>query len=226
MTSKPDRRFELKVSVEPQQLSQARSWLWLNPAGFRPTFSSRFVNSIYFDTPDLANLNDNLAGINLRQKIRLRWYGDLGVKVESPILELKFKKNVLGGKKRLEVPLTLDLRDRWAIILQTIREHAPADWLGYLAANTQPTLIVRYWRDYFATPDGRIRATLDYNQISFGQKLSARPNLDRPLHLAYQPVIELKAGLQEEERLEEITANLPLARGRNSKYVNGALAEW
>ena len=54
MTSKPDRRFELKVSIEPQQLSQARSWLWLNPAGFRPTFSSRFVNSIYFDTPDLA----------------------------------------------------------------------------------------------------------------------------------------------------------------------------
>ena len=226
MSTEPDRRFELKFSLDQHQLPQARSWLWLNPAGFRPTYSPRFVNSIYFDTPDLGNLNANLAGITLRQKIRLRWYGDLGDEVDGPILELKFKKNLLGGKKRLELPLTLALSAPWTTLLQNLQEQVPAEWQAYLATNTRPTVLVRYWREYYATADGRIRATLDYKQQSFGQKLAMRPNRTYPLNLAYRPVIEIKAGLPEEARLQEITASIPVGRSRNSKYVNGTIAEW
>jgi hypothetical protein len=226
MITEPNRRFELKISLEPHQLSQARSWLWLNPAGFRTAYPPRFVNSLYFDTPELANLNDNLAGTSLRQKIRLRWYDDLTDELNSPILELKYKKNRMGGKKRLELPLTLNLSERWALILRTLLAQVPAEWQAYLATNTQPTLIVRYRREYYATADGRIRATLDSDQQAFSQRLTVRPNRDRPLNLANHPVIELKAGLSEEARLQDITANLPLTHSRNSKYVNGTLAEW
>jgi hypothetical protein len=225
MATEPDRRYELKITIERYQLAQARMWVRLNPAGFRTTYAPRFVNSVYFDTPDLTNLKENLAGVSLRQKIRLRWYGDLSTRMEKPVLELKFKKNMLGGKKRLELPGTIELTDRWTEIMSTIRTGVPAAWGAYLATNVQPTLLVHYRREYFATVDGRVRATLDYDQRAFGQRLGARPNLARRLPIGDLLVIELKAGYQDEERLEEIVAHLPLARSRNSKYVTGVLAE-
>ena len=100
---------------------------------------------------------------------------------------------------------------------------APA-WGPYLQAANQPTLILHYRREYFASPDGLLRVTLDYDQVGFDQRPYTRPNIQHKLLLPPLIVIEVKTPLDQSERLETAMNHFPLPRNRNSKYVNGVLA--
>ena len=218
-------RYELKLTCSPHLLPQVRMWIKLNPAGFRPAHPTRLVNNLYFDTPGLNSFNANQAGVSSRQKLRLRWYGEVANDTTSdPILELKIKENLLGDKKRLRLNCTIDWRRSYTEILQMISGAASSEWHQWLNSATQPTLINRYQRDYFETLDGQLRATLDYNQVAYEQRLTSRPNLSRPSPMENLTVIEIKGSPKESERIEAIMAEFPLPRSRNSKYVNGLSA--
>lgn len=220
-----DLRYELKMAVNGRLLPNARNWLRLHPAGFRPAYPIRLVNSLYLDTPHLNALTANIVGVSDRQKLRLRWYGDFRQNpVIQPMLELKFKHNLVGGKKRFPLPTSLDLRQPWSVILATLYKQVPTDWQPLLAAASQPTLINQYRRDYFVTPDGQIRATLDYDQRAYDQRFTPRPNLYHPLPAADLLVIEVKSEVAQADRLEAIMAHFPAQRTRNSKYANAMLA--
>jgi len=217
-------RYELKLASDTISPAQARSLIRLHPEGFRVAFPSREVNNLYLDTVDLQSFNANLAGLSVRRKLRLRWYGipERSV-VSNPILELKIKENMLGNKKRQPLEVTLDLTRGYAQILQTIRAHAGEKWRSRLLTFTQPALINRYRRDYFVTPDEAIRATIDYNLVAFDQRMGSRPNLDRPLPLPATVVIEVKSAPEYHERLQRVMGYFPIARSRSSKYVNGVM---
>lgn len=220
-----DLRYELKMAVNGRLLPNARNWIRLHPAGFRPTYPTRLVNSLYLDTPHLNALTANIVGASDRQKLRLRWYGDFRQNpVIQPMLELKFKHNLVGGKKRFPLSAPLDLRQPWSVILATLYKQVPTDWQSLLAAASQPTLINQYRRDYFVTPDGQIRATLDYDQRAYNQQFSPRPNFHHPLPDDDLLVIEIKSEVAQADRLEAIMAHFPAQRTRNSKYANGMLA--
>ena len=152
-----DLRYEIKLVCDPHRLDQARSWIRLHPAGFVVAYPPRRVNSLYLDTPHLSSLNDNLAGSSARYKLRLRWYGG-EMKTFQPHLELKQKRNMLGRKKRCLLPCELDLTRSWTEILETIRAHTAPDWQAILQTVSQPTLLNRYQREYYVTPDGAIRS--------------------------------------------------------------------
>jgi hypothetical protein len=134
---------------------------------------------------------------------------------------MKRKDNLLGDKKRVQLDCTLDLGSTWVELLKTIRDNAPTDWQLVLQSAVQPALINRYRREYFATNDTIIRATIDYDQIAYDQRFSLRPNLTRPLPIDKNVVIELKAPAGEEDRLQEVAGNFPIPRSRNSKYAGG-----
>ena len=51
-----DTRYELKQTYSELFLPELRSWVQMHPAGFREAYPPRWVNSIYFDTPDLHSL--------------------------------------------------------------------------------------------------------------------------------------------------------------------------
>jgi hypothetical protein len=225
MISDSELRYELKVRCESHRVAEARSWLGLSPAGFWVEYPPREVNSIYFDTPDLNDLGANLMGVSLRQKVRLRWYGEMAAKQILPTLELKYKQNMLGGKKRFALTLPIDLNSRWTEIVRSVKQQSPEELQATLASRTQPTIITRYRREYYVSVDGGVRATLDYAQEGFGQRFHVRPNLRNRLFIADFVVIELKAGQDEEERLHQLMAHIPIARSRSSKYVTGAAAE-
>lgn len=217
-----DLRYELKMAVNGRLLPNARNWLRLHPAGFRTAYPTRLVNSLYLDTPHLNALTANVIGVGRRQKLRLRWYGSFQENpIIQPVLELKFKENMVGGKKRFPLPNALDLRQPWPVLLAALYEQAPPDWQPLLTAASQPTLLNQYSRDYFTTPDGQIRATLDYNQKAYDQRLSQRPNLHNPLPNDDLLIIEVKSDLAQADRLETIMALFPTQRTRNSKYANG-----
>ena len=71
-----DTRYELKQTYSELFLPELRSWVQMHPAGFRTAYPPRWVNSIYFDTPDLDSFNDHIAGVPVRRKLRYRWYGE------------------------------------------------------------------------------------------------------------------------------------------------------
>jgi hypothetical protein len=216
-------RYEVKMVCGHDMLAQARSWIRLHPAGFVVTYPPRRVNSLYLDTPHLRSLSENLAGLSARQKLRLRWYGEQVTDIQ-PYLELKRKRNLLGRKERCLLPCRLDLTLSWGEILRVIRAHAGPGWQTLFHTVDQATLLSRYQREYYATPDGTIRVTLDFAQAAYDQRLSPRPNLRVRLPIADTVVIEVKTGQEQAERLEEVVARFPVRRSRNSKYVGGLLA--
>jgi hypothetical protein len=221
-----DLRYEFKLACGPQRLSQARSWIRLHPAGFMVAYPPRRVNSLYLDTLDLTNLNDNLVGTSERQKLRLRWYGDGMTHIDRPWLELKQKRNLLGRKRRCRLPCALDLTLPWMEILETIRDSAGSDWQLLLQTVDRPALLNSYQREYYVIPDGTIRVTLDFAQVAYCQRFSPRPNLHARLPIADNVLIEIKATREHEERLQGIVAWFPVRRSRNSKYANSLMAAW
>jgi len=218
-----DLRYELKLTCDPHWLSQARSWIRLHPEGFGVAYPPRRVNSLYLDTPDSSNLNDNLAGIAYRQKLRMRWYGDALTGIQ-PRLEVKQKYNMLGRKLTYQLPCTLDLTRPWREIFNHILAHVPEAWRIRLQTTYQPTLLNRYQREYYVTPDQAVRVTLDFQQIAYDQRLAARLNVAHRLAMADNIVIEIKADQSQAQRLDAIAACFPIPRDRNSKYANGLLA--
>ncbi len=213
-------RYELKLVCEGQQLAQVRSWIRLHPAAFIIAFPPRQVNNIYLDTPALDSLNANLIGVSKRCKLRLRWYD----KEIQPWLELKSKENLLGDKKRAPLPCSIDLNTPWVEILQAVRDCAPSEWRPWLYGLIRPSLYNRYQREYYVTPDGAIRATIDTEQYACDQRFCARPNLRRSLPIRDTVIIEIKGVPDEIDRLQDVVGRFPISRGRNSKYVNSMLA--
>jgi hypothetical protein len=219
-----DLRYEIKLVCGPHLLSQARSWIRLHPAGLAVAYPPRRVNSLYLDTLDLNHLNENLSGLSVRQKLRLRWYGDQTTDIVHPLLELKQKHNLLGRKKQSHLPCRLDLTQPWTEILETMRANTEPDWRLILRTVDWPTLITTYQREYYITPDGAVRVTLDFAQSAYCQRYAPRPNLHSRLPISDNVVIEIKTAWGQEERLQEMAANFPVRRSRNSKYVNSLLA--
>ena len=219
----PELRYEIKLVCDPHRLPQARSWVRLHPAAFRVAYPPRRVNSLYLDTLHLSSLDDNLDGANVRQKLRLRWYGDEVTDIQ-PSLELKQKHDLLGRKKQYLLPCRLDLTWLWTEILGIVRVHAGPEWGLLLQSVNQPTVLTRYQREYYVTPDGTIRITLDSAQVAYDQRLGVRPNLHVRLPIADDIVIEIKAAQEQAERLPEIAAQFPVLRSRHSKYTSGLMA--
>jgi hypothetical protein len=223
VTHNTNLRYEIKLTCDPHWLHQARSWIRLHSEGFGVAYPPRRVNSLYLDTLALTGLNENLVGVIERQKLRLRWYGDVLTEVK-PNLELKQKYNMLGNKKVYPFPCSLDLTQPWQDVLSVIRANVPPDWQILLQIVNQPALLNRYQREYYVTPDGAVRATLDFDQIAYDQRLSPHLNLRYPLVMPDNVVVELKADQEHLKRLEEIAGGFPIPRNRNSKYVRGLLS--
>jgi hypothetical protein len=218
-------RYELKLPTDASLLAQVRSWIRLHPEGFRTAYPTRQVNNLYLDSPGLTNLAENLAGQAERRKLRYRWYGRL---VQPPeveaILELKIKEGSVGDKRRLALEAPLVLTNPFKQILADLRAEVPDDWLPWVLKANRPALINHYRRDYFVSPDGVIRCTLDYEQTFYDQRYSVRPNLTHLLVTKDQIVIEIKAPVELEERLERAMNFFPIPRYRHSKYVDGLLS--
>ena len=84
--------------------------------------------------------------------------------------------------------------------------------------------MAHYQREYYATMDGTVRVTLDWEQVAYDQRMSLRPNRTTRLPLKDLIVIEVKAHRDQEARAAEVMRRFPLSRRRNSKYANGLLA--
>ena len=77
-----DYRYEKKFTVPFSQQYLIPKIISSNRMRFIKQYESRKVNSIYLDTNDLTFYRENLEGLSLRKKLRIRWYNDLNKKTK------------------------------------------------------------------------------------------------------------------------------------------------
>jgi hypothetical protein len=222
-------RYELKLLCPAQALAQVRTWVRMHPAAFATTYPPRRVNSLYLDTHDFDSLRANIDGLSTRSKLRCRWYGEHFADVRAQ-LEWKHKRNMLGAKQVVPLSRPLDLTRAWSDLLAAIHAGLSDDdagdrWRLRLQTVRHPALLNHYRREYYATPDGAVRLTLDYHQAAYDQRLAhPRLNLTTPLPIEDLVVVEIKAAPAHADLVDEIVGRFPLTRSRNSKYAKGMLA--
>ena len=219
-------RYEFKLRCEPIYLDQVHAWVRLHPELWRVAYPRRQINNIYFDTYGYDSLNDNLGGIGIRRKLRLRWYGPMLKTVANARLELKCKDGLVGWK--LSCPLSLEMldlaRQSWSELRKAIQGAVDARANLWMAQFAFPVLINHYQRAYYVTPDQTLRMTIDSELCAYDQRFSTQPNSSRPLPIADRVIVELKADRQHYTRLENVLAHFPIRIDRYSKYVDGMLA--
>ena len=157
-------RHELKHTIcqgEDRILSSRLRRLFSHDANAGPDGSYR-ISSLYFDTPTDTALRQKLDGVNCREKLRLRYYGDdLGF----IRLEKKYKINGLCGKRstrvteeQVEKLLSGDIG--FLLSGDGLMQELYSKMKGQLLA---PKTIVTYDREAFLFAPGNVRITLDRN---------------------------------------------------------------
>ena len=179
-------RIELKFPFS----SPALALLALRNCGLalRPSHPPRTVTTLYLDTPSPDAYRAVVEALDERKKTRIRWYP--GTPAQA-VLELKVRRGILVGKKRLELGFCPEAAAAGAApalrVSRAARRRFPA-----LAAGCVPAAATSYTRSYFATPDGLVRATVD-TKISL-EKISPLP-VEQPaaaLPYAAACVVEIK----------------------------------
>ena len=218
---RPGLRHELKLVSEEASYPEVRMALRLDRSAIRTLHPRRLVQSLYFDTPFQRALEENLAGLSRREKLRLRWYGAETAVVEA-VLERKRRENTLGWKESVRVPGALQLggRERRGFMDELESRVDPA-WREHLAG-LEPVRWVRYWREYFTSADRRVRLTLDRELAFFDQRPLARLADTERMPSPRLLVLELKCAPEYLDAAREIVARLPIPLGRCSKFVLAA----
>ncbi|MCL0053647.1 polyphosphate polymerase domain-containing protein [Dehalococcoidia bacterium] len=214
-------RLEIKFVFPGRMLTDARLRVLLHPMGFARAYPARQVNNVYFDDPDLETLQMNQGGISQRVKVRVRWYGDIE-RMRQPVLELKIKSGSAGRKLQYPLESEYDLSDiRWSSLTRAVLQAMPSSMVRYAGYTAYPALLNSYQREYYATLDGTIRATIDHGIRSFDQRLNAEANWQRPNLQSDIVVVEFKADMTNEADLRRATSAFGWRISRNSKYVRG-----
>ncbi|WP_347838842.1 polyphosphate polymerase domain-containing protein [uncultured Draconibacterium sp.] len=215
-------RYERKFVAHPLNRLATEAIIKQNNAFFISAFSKRRINNIYFDTPGFDCYFDNLFGNGNRWKVRLRWYGDEFGKVDSPILEFKIKKGLVGTKKSYSIPsFYFNKKEFHARALTGIFDIAtlPADVREKLTG-LQPVLFNTYLRSYYTTLNKVFRITVD-DQMEY---YNLRPSWNHMQHSFKEDlkvVVELKYNKEHNENADQISNQFPFRLDKNSKFVSG-----
>ncbi|MFL2765702.1 MAG: polyphosphate polymerase domain-containing protein [Paracoccaceae bacterium] len=218
------KRYEIKYAIDGLGIEELHSMLKMHPMHFRPVYSKRQINNIYFDTWDLSAFIDNIEGERNRKKVRLRWYGQLNDISIKPILEVKQKSGMLGWKERYEVePIDVDFKKKIETSQLLKFEGGLRDNIlqvsGVDLAFLKPTLLNNYEREYYLTADDNFRLTIDTN-LQFFDINPLRIFSGMPFQQD-RIVVELKFLEEYYEMAEFVTSRLPTRLTKSSKYVVG-----
>jgi hypothetical protein len=219
MVAGAETRYELKQAYSALCLPELRSWVQMHPAGFRVAYPPRWVNSIYFDTPDLDSFNDHIAGVPVRRKLRYRWYGQNLCLAQNGQVEVKNKSELAGWKLIEKLGPAFDLENgNWADLMDEMRA-AASGVVKELLSVSRPVLLTVYFREYYVSADGQVRLTIDSDLKGYDQFFASRPNLCFCHRPDEQVLLELKSEVSQAAELADILAHFPARAGRYSKFV-------
>jgi hypothetical protein len=212
-------RYERKFLATTGDASAVAALVRRHPAVFREVFPERIVNNVYLDTPSRRDYHDHVNGAGVRQKSRVRWYGDLAPS-GAIALEVKSRHGALSGKQTYALGrFDVDGQPWSHAVSATLDRSLLPDALRLALRLTEPALVNRYRRRYFLSADGCVRLTVD---SSLEWHAVGRHTLTRVLPGQPSPVIvELKYGPDDADAAEAVASRLPWRLTRFSKYVRG-----
>jgi len=209
-------RYEKKFVVLDYSEHETEMFVKSNKFLFREIFEPRYVNNIYFDYMNFSSFFENIDGEHDREKTRIRWYG-LDIKqADSPQLEFKIKRGLLGSKEIYKMKnFNLDSN------LENIVKNNDFDKRVFLKlTNQKPILINRYKRKYFISADKKFRITIDTN-LHFYFIAQNKLSLNKKISDSGKIIVELKYEKEYENQAKQISSELPFRLSKNSKYLTG-----
>ena len=187
---------------------------------FSEIFHERYVNNIYFDSMNLDAYHDNESGTSQRVKTRVRWYGDLFGTIQEPVLELKIKDSIVGGK--ITFPLksfALNSNFSSGVFQAAINTSEIPALVKEDLRLMQPASLNRYLRKYFQSTDRKYRLTLDWNMEFY--TIGRNHNTFQKMRDYSHTVLELKYSDNCDDNADEITNYFPFRISKSSKYIRG-----
>jgi len=184
---------------------------------FTKQFPDRFVNSIYFDDQHYSSMHQNIDGINLKKKYRLRWYGDL-LKIQDPFFEVKEKSGFEVRKKIFSIKDLNDLNLSKDSDIKKIEIYINKNF--NFKNKIFPILTTHYIRNYFISLNKLVRATIDRNLKSLSLYQSRNAGIMKEFN---DIILELKYDLNLDEYVRSNLENISVRLSKNSKFVNSAI---
>ena len=189
--------------------------IFRSPFRFKNSFTSRQVNSIYFDDKNFSSILENLDGIAAKKKYRVRWYGTSDF-VEKCSFEIKEKQGFLSRK----TVIPINLKQKIKFHNKGINEikNIVMKIINY-RVNLIPILSTHYQRNYYLSDHEQVRATLDYDvkchQIVCKQDLVFKKNFS-----GY--IFELKYEKKYDNFVRNNLNSISATYSKSSKYINCA----
>jgi hypothetical protein len=210
-------RYEKKYVITPVELKKFIASLALSSFRFQKLHPPRFVNSIYLEHPNYSSLNDNLAGHNERIKYRIRWYGKLLNDIKGANLEGKIKINNLGTKIRHTLP-DFEIKDEfdWKVIKENFKKSKTN--LSHILGHYRPVTLIRYLRNYYATPDKNFIITVDTELENYPLLSKKILSISKFLHRD-MAIIEVKYDQKKKEKFDMLNKDITFPLSKNSKYA-------
>jgi hypothetical protein len=175
-------RMEQKFFIAPQDVDWTRALL-RRTCRVDPEFPVGQVNSVYFDTVDLDQHHRSLSGELVKDKVRIRWYGDecdphlplTGHNCANPPqgqkvtvwLELKSRRGFSATKQRLSMSVPSEQLHWEALPLGIVPRntliHTMAGFGFFPPGPIFPVITISYFRYRFVEPVSGFRLSIDSN---------------------------------------------------------------
>lgn len=221
MVNNKNFRYERKFLITDMPFKKIEKTIKLNPMNFRNLYSERAINNIYFDNHILESFHDNVDGIAKREKIRIRWYGDMFGMAIAPVLEIKKRNNSVGTKEQYKLnEFKVDENLNETLLHNIISLSDIPSSVKNKVLMLSPKLLNSYERKYLISFDRRFRITLDRNLLY----IKFMPHRNKFLGLSKDTkstVLEIKYDMDNDEDIDIITNNFNFRLTKNSKYVTG-----
>ena len=181
-----------------------------------------FIRSVYFDDDTFSAYHEKLAGVNIRNKYRLRFYnmdaGRLTFEAKRKCGQLVTKSAQVISRETAERMLSgaeLYVEERQTPLL------AEFDALSCGLA-LQPSVIVDYTRTAFVYPVNDVRITLDGDicSESFQMDQVFQRHASIPVMEQGEVVLEVKFSQWLPPFLAQVLSGIPKILCANSKYCN------
>ena len=201
-----ENRIEKKFVLGKYEEDTLKKLLTIN--GFKKSFPSRYISSIYLDTLNFDFAKDNINGVGKRKKIRFRWYNE---DYDNIYLEEKNKQNFVV-KKNIDLYKNVKSKND---LVENLKDYFFSKTKKYKEFNYRFILKTNYLRSYWISENKRIRATIDTN-------LNTSPinDLSRKLDLS-ETILEFKFSPSNETFFRNFfyKKNLNLRSKKYSKYL-------
>jgi hypothetical protein len=207
-------RIELKAPLTTREFLVFRDWFKFFFSEFKPTFPTRKIHNIYFDTIDLKLLEASREGEFKRGKVRLRTYNQ----DQNSQLEFKVKDGTIVKKIIFPVPSS---NSNFQKVQSEIVKQAADHGLLEMMEATHPVLINSYDRQYFENQNG-IRMTIDRNVLFRPSNEFASVGSELNFTQSTEAIVEWKFAPDLTDTFNRLyRQKFPFKISKFSKYVHG-----